>query len=669
MEKILPVPENEVARIEKLRYYNILDSASEDMFDDLTKLAALILEVPICALSLIDEHRQWFKSIVGLDSSETSREVSFCQYTIMQKDILEVPDATKDERFKDNPLVTGNPAIRFYSGAPLQDEDGVTIGSFCVIDSKPRKLSASQQQLLQLISNTAMKLIQLRREKMEVEKLTIIKDEFISNMSHEIRTPLNAIIGFNDLLSKTSLNKEQTNFLNTVSVATHNLKNIINDVLDVSKLEGNKIQLENRPFSITALVQHIIKLQSPSAKLKNLRLLSSLDHDLPNYVYGDETRLTQILNNLVSNALKFTEDGYVEVRAMVSSKQSESTTILLEVKDTGIGIPQEKKQQIFERFEQAEISTSRLYGGTGLGLNIVEKLVTLFGGEVKLESEEGKGSLFSFELEFKDCTAYEPQKVTKKVESNGHIFKGYKILLVEDNFHNQLLAKSYFKRWGAEITIAENGAVALDILLKSNFDIILMDLQMPKMDGFVATNKIRKELKLNIPIIGCSANSEASELKKCFDSGMNDFISKPYSEDGLIQTTLKHLNKTILDSDIQPDLVNDFDDSSIVISYLKTSYGEEMFCQSQKYFLTRTPDDINEIKSAIVEKDMLFLKNKAHFIAGTLGVLNFFKGCKIAKELEATAKMGQVSKSLLLAKKLIGHLNNAMKCFEQETAA
>ncbi len=669
MEKYLPMPENEAARIEKLRYYNILDTEAEEMFDDLTKLAAKILEVPICALSLIDEDRQWFKSIVGLEQKETTRDISFCQYTIMGVELFGVKDAAQDQRFMDNPLVTENPGIGAYLGAPLRDEDGHAIGSFCVLDFTPREFTEEQQMMLRLISNTVMKLIQLRREKFEVERLTVVKDEFISNMSHEIRTPLNAIIGFNDLLKKTSLNEEQSNFLNTINVATHNLKNIINDVLDVSKLEGNKIQLEEKPVSITALVQHIVKLQSPNAKAKNLKLLSSLDHELPKYVLGDETRLVQILNNLVSNALKFTQKGTVDIRATVASKQSDATTILFEVKDTGIGIPSEKKQKIFERFEQAETSTTRLYGGTGLGLNIVKKLVALYDSEVELESEEGKGSVFSFEIKFKECNENQPQKDSNTMELCDNLFKGYKILLVEDNFHNQLLAKSYFKRWGAEISIAENGAIAMEKLLKTDFDIILMDLQMPVMDGFITTDKIRKELKLDIPIIGCSANSKSSEQNKCFEYGMNGYISKPYSEEDLIQTTCKYLNIDRMELKGRKGQGTNFDDISIIISDLRTTYGDEVAFQAQEHFLTRTPKDIEEIRSAAEKRDLVLLENKAHFIAGTLGALKFNKGLKLANKLEETAKMGQVSKSVILSDKLIDHLNNAMKCFEKMVAA
>ena len=659
-----PIPENETARLQKLQYYDILDTEAEAMFDDLTKLAAQILKVPISAISLIDENRQWFKSIIGLDARETSRDISFCQYTIMDEDVFEVPDTLIDRRFIDNPLVTGEPEVRFYSGVPLRDNEGITIGSFCIIDRIPRKFNREQQNLLKLLANTALKLIQLRRERIEVEKLSVLKDEFISNMSHEIRTPLNAIIGFNDLLSKTPLNMEQSNYLNTINKASQNLKNIINDILDVSKLDGNKIKLEERPLSIAALVQHIVKLQSPNAKAKKVKLLTSLDHELPQFVYGDETRISQILNNLVSNALKFTEQGYVEIRTLVTSKEIGITNITFEVKDTGIGISSEKKQKIFERFEQAETSTTRLYGGSGLGLNIVKKLVALYGGEIHLESEEGKGSLFSFELQFKDCTEFQPEIETLKVDLTENLFGEHKILLAEDNFHNQLLAKSYFKRWGAEITIAENGKVAIEALLKNDYDIIIMDLQMPVMDGFITTNKIRQELKLNIPIIGCSANSESLEMKKCLAAGMNDYISKPYSEEELIQTTFKNIGLNQLNLAQQEKDNKDYDDFSIVIAHLKNTYGVDMIYDTKEFFLKRTPLDISEIQSALDKKDLLSLKNKAHFIAGTMGALNFQKGVELAKNLEEMARNNQLAKSIDLAEKLILHLKNAITCFE-----
>ncbi|MEM1260314.1 MAG: ATP-binding protein, partial [Bacteroidota bacterium] len=393
----LPIPENEALRLDRLRYYDILDSPDEAMFDDLTKLTAKILEVPICLISLVDDNRQWFKSRYGLEATQTPREISFCQYAIMEPKTFEINNALDDDRFKETPLVTQGPNIRFYAGAPLIDAEGASIGTLCAIDSVPRELDEEKRHYLELISNTVMKMIVLRREKLEAEKLARAKDEFLSNMSHEIRTPLNSIIGFNDLLRKTPLNPKQKNYLDTVVVSSQNLKVIINDILDVSKLESGNLELEKKPISLKGLIDHVIKLQGPIAKEKGIKLLCSVDHEIPEYVMGDETRLVQILINLVGNAIKFTSTGCVELKCLVNSDNGNEVTICFTVKDTGIGIDKDKLDTIFERFSQAETSTTRLYGGTGLGLSIVKMLVTLHGGKVWVSSERDKGSEFNFE--------------------------------------------------------------------------------------------------------------------------------------------------------------------------------------------------------------------------------------------------------------------------------
>lgn len=664
MNSILPVPENEKFRLERLKYYSILDSEEEAMFDDLTKLAARILDVPICLLSLVDDDRQWFKSRVGLDTVETARDISFCQYTIMGEETLVVNDALEDPRFMNSPLVTEGSKIRFYAGTPLIDEYGAALGSFCAIDSNPRELSKDQLQVMKLISKTIMNLITLRREKMEAEKLSKVKDEFLSNMSHEIRTPLNAIIGFNDLLSKTPLTGEQKDYLDTITTSSQNLKVIINDVLDVAKLESGNLSLEKKPVSLGKLMQHVIKLQAPLAKEKGLKLLSSIDYDIPSYVLGDETRLIQIFINLVGNAIKFTKKGNVELRAMAQEEENGKVKICFTVKDTGIGIPKDKLQTIFERFSQAETSTTRLYGGTGLGLSIVDMLVKLHQGTIKVQSERDKGSEFEFEISFEITEKGEEIAVAPSTQQqNKAIFKESHILLVEDNIHNQLLAANYFKRWGGEIDIAENGAVALEMMVKREYDIILMDLQMPVMDGFTTTEKIRKELKFNMPIVGCSAHSLVGEKEKCLALGMNDYIAKPYTEDELIKTTFKYLDsrskkeKTPPKVELSEIVFDDFDD---LMKSLVHREGDEFVRTITGFFHERTPGDIQEIKSALEENNMDILKEKAHFVAGSLSVFGFKNGYKLAQEIEKSVGQGNHEKAKRLGHQLIPYLEEAL---------
>ncbi len=663
-----PIPSNEKTRLEKLNHYSILDTESEEMFDNLTKLASELLEVPISLISLIDEDRQWFKSKFGIEDSQTPRDISFCQYAIMSEDLFEVTDSLEDDRFKDSPLVLGGPKIRFYVGAPLVDDDGNVLGSFCAKDTKPRDITDTQREHLKLLSKTAMQLIKLRREKIEAEKLSLVKDEFLSNMSHEIRTPLNAIIGFNDLLKKTSLTKEQSDYLNTIQVSSQNLKVIINDILDVAKLESGNISLEKKAISLSDLIQHVVLLQSPSAKQKGIKLLSSFDHEIPSYVIGDETRLTQILINLVGNAIKFTSEGFVELRILASKHFNDQVTVMFSVKDTGIGIPEEKLETIFERFSQAETSTTRLYGGTGLGLSIVNMLVNLHDGKITVESEREKGSEFKFEITF-TVTEKEENNVLipQKNNANPEAFKDVKVLLVEDNIHNQLLAKNYFKRWGTEIVIAENGKEGVNALEKDTYDVVLMDLQMPIMDGFMATEHIRKKLKLDIPIIGCSAHSLVGEKEKCLAVGMNDYIAKPYTEEDLIQTTLNYTNngKKLKKTKNKTEAVElsdtVYDDFETLMNTLKAQQGLELADELKVHFLKRTPTDISEIEAAINDNDLDLLMKKSHLLTGTLSVFGFNKGRELSLSTEKYAKKGDNKKTKEFAQQLISYLNKALQ--------
>ncbi|SNZ01634.1 GAF domain-containing hybrid sensor histidine kinase/response regulator [Flagellimonas pacifica] len=666
MANVLPIPTNEKERLDKLQYYQILDTEAEEMFDDLTKLTAKILDVPTCLISLVDEDRQWFKSRYGMDDEQTARDISFCQYTIMETEILEVKNAIEDERFMDSPLVKGGPKIRFYAGAPLVDDDGLAIGALCAKDYVPRELDQEKRDFLELISKTAMKLIKLRREKLEAEKLSQVKDEFLSNMSHEIRTPLNAIIGFNDLLQKTPLNKQQKAFLDTLHISSQNLKVIINDILDFSKLENGKITLEERPISIARLVDHVIKLQTHVAREKGLKLFSNIDYDLPPLVMGDETRLIQIFINLVGNAIKFTDEGFVELKVISQADKDDRVLITFSIKDTGIGIPKEKLQAIFERFSQAENSTTRLYGGTGLGLNIVEMLVTLQNGEISVNSEYGKGSEFVVNIPFVITEDTETRTLiaSEYHEPDAELFREARILLVEDNVHNQFLAETYFNRWGGDIEIAANGQKALDLIEKNKYDVILMDLQMPVMNGFDATYQIRKEKGLKIPIIGCSAHSLNSDKEQCLEAGMDDYIAKPYTEEELIQTTLKYYEKVKLNTKnngVEHTNNTVFDDVEGIIGKMKNEYGENIIDELVELFLNNIPAKNKLLKQAIVEENLNEIFENAHYLSGSLGSLGFTKGNELCRKVETTAKEGKSNEAIKGARQIVEYLGKTIE--------
>jgi CheY-like chemotaxis protein/nitrogen-specific signal transduction histidine kinase len=375
---------------------------------------------------------------------------------------------------------------------------------------------------------------QLKIANEEAQRAVQVKDEFLANMSHEIRTPLNAIIGFNDLLMSSELNSEQREYVEIVSTASQNLMVIINDVLDTSKLENGKIQLENRMLSLKDVANYLNKLQKQKAKSKNIELITEVDDDIPPYVLGDRPRVIQILVNLMGNAIKFTDRGKVKLQVDLVSKRMDEVDIKFTVSDTGIGIDPEKLDVIFDRFVQAETSTSRNFGGTGLGLNIVKMLVNLHGGKLSVESNKGEGTTFSFVISMKIPESEDHPNSNGIQPPEDYQLEGKRILQVEDNKMNQLLATTYLERSLAVVDQAENGKEAVAMLVSNDYDLVMMDLQMPVMDGFEATKKIRNELKSDVPIVACSAHSLIGEKEKCLDHGMDDYISKPYNKSELL---------------------------------------------------------------------------------------------------------------------------------------
>lgn len=383
---------------------------------------------------------------------------------------------------------------------------------------------------------------ELVETKKRVEEASVIKEQFMANMSHEIRTPMNAIIGFNDRLIKTKLNDEQQEYVAAVKTSGENLLTIINDILDFSKIEAGMVTIEHIRFNLHELLQNVYKLFFLKAKEKNISLRLHYPKDIPEFLMGDPTRLTQILINLVGNALKFTGQGNIDITVEVIKDDIQNATVQFKVKDTGIGILEEKISEVFERFTQAESDTSRIFGGTGLGLSIVKKLVELQSGTITVESKKEEGSLFIFTIPYKKAPVVastlktSPEKIHHAV-ANDKI----KILIVEDNLLNQKLAAFMITDFGYAFDICGNGKLAVDKLEQDVYDLVLMDIQMPEMDGYEATGVIRKKLKLNIPIVAMTAHAMPGEKDKCLGFGMTDYISKPIKETDLHNLIIKYI--------------------------------------------------------------------------------------------------------------------------------
>ncbi|MEP7374270.1 MAG: response regulator [Chitinophagaceae bacterium] len=467
---------------------------------------------------------------------------------------------------------------------------------------------------------------QLNISERKVRESARVKENFMANMSHEIRTPMNAILGFTNLLQRKNLDTESKEYVQTIQKSGENLLTIINDILDLSKIEAGMMRIESAPFSIRGLTHSIQTMFKSKAAEKNLQLSASVDESVPDTLEGDATRLTQILVNLIGNALKFTGTGAISVKITNEGVNDNVVMAGVTVTDTGIGIEKEKLGPIFERFQQAEDSITRKYGGTGLGLSIVNDLVLLQNGSISIESEPGIGTAFRLVIPYKiSAEQFNAASPVKNQIISKEQFENTLILVVEDNEINQSLIKHLFTDWQLEFNLANNGKEALAKLRQKKYDLILMDIQMPEMDGYTAAQEIRNKLKLDTPIIAMTAHALSGEREKCLSYGMDDYISKPIEYEQLYKLIGQFIQKNKLVS-LQKKASNKT--SNGPYKYLNLQYMKEVSMGNAEYektvteqFIESIPGDLHSIEKAWQENDIPYLRQVAHNLRTTVSVM------------------------------------------------
>ena len=591
-------------------------------------------------------------NIIGMTKEELIDSDFFDYFTEQQKAREVYQEVFKKGSVADAPLTLRNKNGKLtdvlFNGSVYKDDSGNVRGVVIVArDVTEQKRIATELVEARVFAELATEIAEEEKRNAEAAKLTAenavkAKQQFLSNMSHEIRTPMNAIIGFTKVVLKTDLTEKQKEYLSAIKMSGDALIVLINDILDLAKVDAGKMTFEQIPFKLASSISAMLHVFETKIQEKNLELVTEYDTNIPEVLLGDPVRLHQIILNLVSNAIKFTSKGKITVSVRLFDEDEESTTVEFAISDTGIGIDESKMETIFDNFQQATSGTSRLYGGTGLGLAIVKQLVEPQGGTLNVKSVLNEGSTFSFKLNFAKTTIdaeFETEKIEMETE-----FKNIKVLVVEDMPLNQLLMKTLLDDFGFERDIAENGKIAVEKLQVNTYDIILMDLQMPIMNGFEATEFIRNTLKLDLPIIALTADVTTVDLAKCKAVGMNDYIAKPVDERLLYSKIVSMVKKPMLQKETPKNKmeIDDNQKQSAALKYtnleylnVRTKSNPKLMKEMISIYLQQTPPLLEAMRQSVIDKDWSLLAAATHKIIPSFSIMG------MSQEVENMARQIQ----------------------------
>ncbi len=618
-------------------------------------------------------------NITGLDREKLTGTNFFDYFTEPQKAKEVYQEVFANGSVTNSPLtlrhIDGKLTDVLFNGSVYKDDSGKVLGVVIVArDVTAEKRIATELTEAKIFAELATELAIEAKAKAEsatrlAKDAVKAKQQFLSNMSHEIRSPMNAIIGFTKVLLKTDLTAKQKEYLTAIKLSGDALIVLINDILDLAKVDAGKLVFEKIPFRLSMSIDAMLHLFQPKIQEKNLILVKEFDKNIPKILLGDPVRLHQILLNLLSNAVKFTTKGKISVFVRMLHEDPEKVTLEFAVSDTGIGIQKENITKIFENFQQASSNTSRLYGGTGLGLAIVKQLVENQQGEVNVKSNPGEGSTFSFILNFLK-TSEEPEEDPENLDFDKTI-NSVKVLVAEDIPLNQLLMKTLLDDYGFESEIVGNGKIAVGKLTNNTYDIILMDLQMPELNGFEATEFIRTNLKLNIPIIAITADVTTADLAKCKAVGMNDYISKPIDE-RLLYTKIIGILKKNKHKGLAKPVAKAKEEvlpaKFINLDYLKkrTKSKPDLMMQMISLYLSQTPPLAKTMKESLSKKDWDALYAAVHKLIPSFMIMGIGTDYEnMAKEVQEYARTKKMTNKI---KPLVNQIENVLKqsCKELE---